>query len=102
MSLKRPSSTEGEYIAREESKRKELERIRREQKEAEEAREARRGWGPCGCDAKLVEEGFRDILIDRCPACKGVWLDPGELEKITTDDAGVVRDFLNFFAGRSK
>jgi hypothetical protein len=102
MALKRPSSSEAEFIAREESKRRELEQIEREQAEAEAARALRRGYGPCGHDAKLVEESFRDILIDRCPVCNGVWLDPGELEKITHDDATVVRSVLNFFAGRSE
>ncbi len=101
MALKKSSSTEEEFFAREEAKHKELGRIQREQEEAERARALRRGYGPCGCDTKLVEESFRDILIDRCPACKGVWLDPGELEKISHDDAPLVRSVLNFFAGRS-
>jgi hypothetical protein len=100
--VKKPSSTEEEYFAREEAKRKELAQIRQEQESAAKAREARRGWCPGGCDAKLVEEAFRDIAIDRCPECSGVWLDPGELDKIATDDAGVVRGFFNFFAGRSE
>lgn len=28
---------------------------------------------------KVVKDG---VLIDRCPSCKGVWLDDGELEKL--------------------
>lgn len=31
---------------------------------------------------KEVQKG--DVLIDICPSCKGVWLDRGELEKIST------------------
>jgi hypothetical protein len=101
LATKKPSSTEEEYFAREEAKRKELSRIRREQEEAAAAREARRGWCPRGCDSKLVEEAFRSIVIDRCPECRGVWLDPGELEKVSSEDAGAVRSVFNFFAGRS-
>ncbi len=98
---KKPSSTEEEYFAREEAKRRELESIRRAHDQAEAAREARRGWCPKGCDSKLADEAFRDILIDRCPECGGVWLDPGELDKISTDDAVMVRNVFNFFSGKS-
>jgi hypothetical protein len=101
MATKKPSSSEDEFIAREEAKRKELERIRREQASTRAAREARRGTCPGGCETKLVEEAFRDILIDRCPTCSGVWLDPGELEKVSSDDSALVRSFFNFFQGKS-
>jgi uncharacterized protein (DUF983 family) len=64
------------------------------------AREIAQGHCPhCG-DEKLVEEAFRDILIDRCPRCGGVWLDPGELEKVSKEDSGGVRDLFNFFLFR--
>ena len=98
---KKPSAGEEEFIAREEAKREELDGIRREQAEAEAARQERLGTCPGGCEGKLIQEAFRDILIDRCPTCNGVWLDPGELEKISYDDAEVVRSVLNFFSGRS-
>ncbi len=101
MATKKPSSQEDEYIAREEAKRRELTGIRRGQEEAEAARAARRGTCPGGCETKLVEQAFRDILIDRCPTCAGVWLDPGELEKISSEDASLVRGVFDFFAGRS-
>ena len=81
--------------------REELDGIRREQAEAEDARQERIGTCPGGCEGKLIQEAFRDILIDRCPTCNGVWLDPGELEKISYDDAAVVRSVWNFFSGRS-
>ena len=102
MSPKKPSSPEDEFIAREEAKHRELAHLRHEQADAEAARQARIGTCPGGCATKLVEEAFRDLRIDRCPTCKGVWLDPGELEKIASDDASVVRGFFNFFAGRSR
>jgi len=38
-----------------------------------------------GCGKYMVKERFKDwddIVIDRCPGCGGIWLDPGELEKI--------------------
>jgi Zn-finger nucleic acid-binding protein len=37
------------------------------------------------CGSKLEEMKFiqaQDLLIDRCPQCKGIWLDEGELSKL--------------------
>ena len=41
----------------------------------------------CGSPQKLEEMKFvpvENFLIDRCPQCKGVWVDKGELPKIET------------------
>ncbi|MFQ5697935.1 MAG: zf-TFIIB domain-containing protein [Myxococcota bacterium] len=97
MAKQRPHSTENEFIHREETKRAELERIRREQEARRAARAARKRTCPGGCETKLVEEPFRNLLIDRCPTCGGVWLDPGELEKIAPDDAPLVNSLLELF-----
>lgn len=32
--------------------------------------------------ATLLKEHNNEIIIDRCPTCKGVWLDAGEIEAI--------------------
>lgn len=37
------------------------------------------------CAKTMIKEQFKewdDIVIDQCPGCGGIWLDPGELEKI--------------------
>lgn len=39
------------------------------------------------CDGKLVETDFRDITIDICDKCTGVWLDAGELAQVAARDA---------------
>lgn len=37
----------------------------------------------CPIDGTQMEkENHDDIIVDRCPQCEGVWLDPGELEAI--------------------
>jgi len=95
------SSNEDEYIAREERKRAELAKLKQDQEQDAAARAARRGTCPGGCPTKLVEEAYQTLLIDRCPTCKGVWLDPGELEKVAGEDASSVRSLFNFFAGKS-
>ena len=33
-------------------------------------------------DIKMEKEMLSDVVIDRCPACGGVWLDKGELQLI--------------------
>jgi uncharacterized protein len=35
------------------------------------------------CRVMMREREKGDITIDICPQCRGVWLDPGELEKLT-------------------
>jgi len=95
---KKPTAGEDEYFAREEARRAELRRIEEQQAKDSAARESRRGTCPGGCPTKLVEEAFRNLHIDRCPTCHGVWLDPGELEQISSDLSTVVRDFFNFLS----
>ena len=46
------------------------------------------------CGNKLEEMKFieaRDLLLDRCPKCKGIWLDKGELPKVE-DIAATIGD----------
>ena len=35
------------------------------------------------CDGRLFEINHEGVLIDRCNKCNGVWLDAGELERLT-------------------
>ena len=35
----------------------------------------------------LAKEIAHGIVIDRCPQCRGVWLDAGELERMNSDAA---------------
>lgn len=39
------------------------------------------------CQATLLIADKKGIEIDYCPECRGVWLDRGELEKITERSA---------------
>lgn len=45
-------------------------------------------------DSRMREVEKNGILIDVCPACKGVWLDRGELDKLMSD-VREVRDEYN-------
>lgn len=39
------------------------------------------------CGQELREQKRSGILVDVCPACKGVWLDRGELDKIIAQES---------------
>lgn len=36
------------------------------------------------CTTEMMLSSKNGVEIDHCPRCKGVWLDRGELEKITS------------------
>ncbi|MFK7925135.1 MAG: zf-TFIIB domain-containing protein [Bacteroidia bacterium] len=37
----------------------------------------------CPIDGQeMLKEQYQEIIIDRCPRCKGVWLDGGELQAL--------------------
>jgi Zn-finger nucleic acid-binding protein len=37
------------------------------------------------CQIKMDHRETRSTLLDECPKCKGIWFDPGELDKIKDD-----------------
>ena len=41
----------------------------------------------------LVEEKFEDVAVDRCPQCRGMWLDVLELERLLeADPRGLLKE----------
>jgi len=54
----------------------------------ESARESRR---ICPADgSELTKEVVHGVIIDRCPECRGVWLDAGEMERMNEEVAAEV------------
>jgi len=52
------------------------------------AREVRRA---CPADnTTLTKEIAHGVIIDRCPTCRGVWLDAGEMERMNQEVADEV------------
>ncbi|MDN3955757.1 zf-TFIIB domain-containing protein [Sporolactobacillus laevolacticus] len=50
------------------------------------------------CEDVRMKEVERDgVLIDICPSCKGVWLDRGELDKISSRVKEVRRPFNDWY-----
>lgn len=55
----------------------------------------------------MMPEWRSDVVVERCPSCRGMWLDEGELELIlaatrsTASDRGATDLLMNILAGRS-
>ena len=45
---------------------------------------------------EMKKEIYEGVEIDRCPGCKGVFLDKGELTKLVKADQGNIVDDLKF------
>jgi hypothetical protein len=95
----KPSRNEDEYFARQDA---ELLKAKRAQLDAERLKASRaQSLMKCPKDgADLTEREFHHVKIDVCTQCKGVWLDPGELEILAIQDRNPVkRVFGDFLAG---
>lgn len=81
----KPSEAEEEYFRRQELERRKTAELdtRKIVAAAEAARLRELHHMKCPkCGRDLVEIDYRDITIDKCTGCEGVWLDPGELEAV--------------------
>ena len=83
MPLDKPSNPEDEYFAKEQLEK--LEKLRkkldaeRKQKEADQRRAAH--WMRCPkCGGEMVEKPLRDVMVDICTDCEGIFFDKGELD----------------------
>ena len=101
MSLQKPSDKEEEYFARQEYERlKELAKKQAEQEEKKAAQERKElHYMHCPkCGGDLVEIGYKEVNIDKCTLCEGIWLDAGELEQIISqDDTSLMKCILKVF-----
>jgi hypothetical protein len=82
---RKPSEAEEEYFTRLELERRKTAELdtRRVVAEAERARLRELHYMKCPkCGRDLVEIDYRDLKVDKCTGCEGVWLDPGELEAV--------------------
>ncbi len=87
MSLDKPSNAEDEYFLREEIARKKLEALEQAKKIQKEERTKQQELHymkcpKCGFDLK--ETKLKEVTIDKCYHCGGLWLDANELEQLIT------------------
>lgn len=82
----KPSEKEEEYIARIEfEKRKKLEAQKHKKLEEDEKQKLKKlHYMRCPkCGMELIEVDYKNIKIDKCSECDGIWLDAGELEAVS-------------------
>ena len=82
----RRKGLEEEYFHR---KNKEaVEKMREKMQIAAEAKAAGTSSLQCPrCDGSLKPTTFEEVEVDVCGKCGGIWLDAGELEKLTKKDS---------------
>ncbi len=99
---RKPTESEEEYFARIEFERKRKAEEDKQKRLAAEERKRLKDLHQmkcpkCGMD--LIEVGYMKIRIDRCSACNGVWLDPGELEQVSRLEKSGIDRWLGFLKG---
>ncbi len=95
-----PSTHEDAYFAREEFRKlQEIERHQQEKLAQDEKKRLQELHHMCcpKCGMKLVEIDYKEIKIDKCTGCDGVWLDAGELEAVSKLEKSLVDTFFNAF-----
>ncbi|MHC4208192.1 MAG: TFIIB-type zinc ribbon-containing protein, partial [Planctomycetota bacterium] len=105
MSPQKPRETEEEYFLKVQvQKLKEhAEKVRqaKAQKELKKLKELH--WMRCPkCGMELEEITYREIKIDKCFSCGGVFLDDGELEAVAASEGsgGVLAGLSRIFGGK--
>ncbi len=96
----KPSEKEDEYFARMEfERRKKAEDETRAKLEGEEKNRLKAlHFMHCPkCGMPLIEINYKDIAVDKCSACEGVWLDAGELEAVSQLEQGMVDKWFGVF-----
>jgi hypothetical protein len=103
----KPSQGEEEYFAREEAERKRALALKVKQEMAEADRKRLRDlhFMHCPkCGQAMQEVKLLGVDVDVCFACKGIFLDSGELEelrRIGQTKQGIVTAILNWFRPES-
>lgn len=96
----KPSEKEEEYFARQEFERrkKTAEEHQKVLAEDEKTRLRDLHYMKCPkCGMELIEIDYKNIKIDKCSGCLGVWLDNGELEQVSTLEKSGLDKLFNVF-----
>lgn len=97
----KPSTTEDTFFALQELERKRRLALAKEQQLHAEERQLLkdRHWMRCPkCGMELLEIDHLGHKVDQCSACRGLWLDAGELEAMTqAEEAGFLGNLRKVF-----
>jgi Zn-finger nucleic acid-binding protein len=81
----KPSDPEEEFFHKDDLEKVQALRRTRNAERAKQAIEQQKAlhWMRCPkCGSRLEETHVRDVAVDICVSCRGVWLDCGELEML--------------------
>ena len=96
----KPSEREEEYFAREVfENRKKIEEEKQKKLAEEQKRKAKElHWMKCPkCGMELIEIDYKQIKVDKCSQCEGVWLDAGEMEEVAKMDKSGLDKLFSVF-----
>jgi uncharacterized protein with PIN domain len=96
----KPSEREAEYIAKMEfeKKRKIEEEKHKKLKEEENKKLKELHNMRCPkCGMELIEIDYKEIKVDKCSGCAGIWLDAGELEAVAKLEKGGLDKLFSVF-----
>lgn len=96
----RPSEREAEFIARMEyeRRRKIEEEKHKKLKEEEKTKMKELHYMRCPkCGMDLLEIDYKNIKVDKCSECEGIWLDAGELEAVSKLEKGGLDKLFSVF-----
>jgi predicted Zn-ribbon and HTH transcriptional regulator len=82
----KPSEREAEYVAKMEfEKKKKIEEEKHKKLKADEKKKLQElHHMRCPkCGMELIEIDYKEIKVDKCSECAGIWLDSGELETVS-------------------
>lgn len=98
--IDKPSEREDEYFARKEFERKKKQEEAAQKKLAEEEKNKLKElhFMRCPkCGMTLIEIDYKNIRVDKCSACEGIWLDSGELEAILDSEESSIAKIFKVF-----
>ena len=98
--IEKPSEPENEYFARLEAQKRLDTEVKRAAAMAVEERKRLKDlhFMHCPkCGARLHEESVEGVSVDICPGCRGIFLDDGELTKLTERPKGLLTKVRGLF-----
>ena len=96
----KPSEREAEYIARMEfDKKKKIEEEKHKKLKADEKKKLKElHHMRCPkCGMELIEIDYKEIKVDKCSECEGIWLVAGELEAVAKLEKGGLDKLFSVF-----
>ncbi len=96
----KPTEHEDEYIARMEyEKKRQIEAERHSMMAASEKDKLRElHFMRCPkCGMELIEVEYKGTKIDECSECRGIWLDAGELARVSSLEKGALDKLFSVF-----